>query len=390
MAIVRSTLFTELRDKIADLEFRMRRNRKIELAKKRVPTNKRTEKQQQVRQAYGKCVEMYNKLSEEEKKAYAEKYKSEGLDSYRAFMRDCLKQMLPGMNYEIIIDNTQNSNDLTDYQVLLIVTNDQTFFNTFNNDHKYLEAYDSHNSDKLNFYVEEWDTTNYNARIWFKIPSIPANSTKAIYLKANLNRTESLSNPEQVFDFFDDFEGDSLDLNKWIVDSTAGTYSVTVGNSILELNANAGSVRITSIASFNYPVIVECLVADMNTYDAKNDTRHRYISSHANQNPFGSDCGVFDNPNYPTIQLFWQGTWPGTTANLNTFQLSQEIFIPNQLFRWKRPEWDKQGSTTLTSIKLQYGLGDYGQTDRYGHMKFDWIRVRKYIEPEPNATYRKL
>ena len=79
MAIVKSPLFTELRDKIADLEFRMRRNKKIELAKKRVPSNPGTSKQRKVRTIYGQCVEKYNQLTDEEKAYYVQKYRKENL-----------------------------------------------------------------------------------------------------------------------------------------------------------------------------------------------------------------------------------------------------------------------------------------------------------------------
>lgn len=390
MAIVRSPLFDGLWDKLGGLEFRRRRNKKIELAKKRVPSNPRTFKQKVVRLTYRQGLMQYHQLTDEEKAYYVQKYRKENLDAYRAFMKEYISQNLPAVIYEITIDNSANQNELTDFQVLLNINGDSQFFQDCQNNPYAFYFVNEELQAKIPFFREEWDTVNYYAKVWLKVPSIPAEGKVKLYMLINPNRTTDESNPEQVFEFFDDFEGDSLDLNKWIVDSTTGTYSVTVGNSILELNANAGSVRITSVASFNYPVIVECLVADMNTYDAKNDTRHRYISSHANQNPFGSDCGVFDNPNNPIVQLFWQGSFTGIKANLNTFQLSQEIFIQGESFRWIRPEWDVQGSTTLTSIKLQYGLGDYGQTNRCGHMKFDWIRVRKYIEPEPAVTYKKL
>ena len=128
-------------------------------------------------------------------------------------MRDCLKAVIQVFAYEITIDNSSNPNELTDYQILLSIENDPTFFEDCEGNQTFLEFYDEDQETLLSHYVEEWDTTNNNAKIWIKIPQIPASSTKKIYLKINKARTEDLSNPEQTFDFFDDFSGD---LSKWI------------------------------------------------------------------------------------------------------------------------------------------------------------------------------
>ena len=288
-----------------------------------------------------------------------------------------------------VVNITERSGkDLTDYQVRVEI-NDPQFFSECT-DQKYVEFYDSDGITLLPHYTELFDVANKRAVFWVKVPSIPANSTKTIYLNVNTERTEDLSNGEAVFDFWDDFEGDSLDTNKWEYGGVAGDWRLEVSNSILELYGNDGAVWIKSIQSFDYPIAVRAKVMDLSTFDSANKTRNRYISSIKNQNPFGSDCGVFDDSNHPAIQLFWQGSYTGIKANTDIWQISEEIFIPNQLFRWKRPEWDKQGSTSLTSIQLQYGVGDYGETRNSGHIKFDFIAVRKYTEPEPSVTVVKV
>jgi len=291
------------------------------------------------------------------------------------------------MDYVIQIKE-QSGKDLTDYQVKVEIT-DPEFFQKCT-DQKYVEFYDEGQQTLLNHWTELFDISNNMAIFWVKVPSIPANSTKTIYLNINTERTEDLSNGEATFDFFDDFEGSELDTNKWEYGGTAGTWRLEVSNSILELYSDNGAVWVKSIQSFDYPIVVRTKVMDLSTFDSANKTRNRYISSVVNQNPFGSDCGVFDDPDHPDIQLFWQGSYTGIKANTDIWQISEETFIPSQLFRWKRPEWDKQGSTSLTSIQLQYGVGNYGETGTCGHMKFDFIAVRKYTEPEPSVTVIKI
>lgn len=92
MAKVKSHIAHSIRGKTANLEFRVRRNRVIELAKKRIPSNPRTEAQQEQRYHYGVCVQKYNELTIEELKVYHEKGKlyDPPLDAYRVFMKECL------------------------------------------------------------------------------------------------------------------------------------------------------------------------------------------------------------------------------------------------------------------------------------------------------------
>ena len=232
---------------------------------------------------------------------------------------------------------------------------------------------------QLYFWIEEFDYSGKYAVIWVKVE---AGTSELYIIYGNANALLSTYNDgEQVFEFFDGFEGTELNTNKWEYGGKAGTWKLEVSNSILELYGNNGAVWIKSIQSFDYPIIVRAKVMDLSTFDSANKTRNRYISSVINQNPFGSDCGVFDDPDHPAIQLFWQGSYTGIKANTDVWQISEEIFIPNQLFRWKRPEWNKQGSTSLTSIQLQYGVGDYGATSRCGHIKFDFIAVAKLTDP---------
>ena len=180
------------------------------------PRYTRTEKQAKVRNAYRQAVYEWKTMNPEEKWEWRRKALGTGLSGYHLYMKYRIKELLAvTMNYEITIDNSSNSSELTDYQVLLIINNDPTFFSDVQ-DKKYMEFYDSDKTTLLNHFVEEWDDVNHNARIWIKIPSIPANGTKKIYLRINTSRTTDLSNGNNVFDFFDDFEDGVLDTDKWV------------------------------------------------------------------------------------------------------------------------------------------------------------------------------
>jgi len=89
--ITLSKYLKDVRGKLAGSEFRKRKNKKIELSQKRVPTRPNTVKQKKHAKIYKRCLEKYYKLTEEEKRQYVEKYREFNLDAYRAFMKDCLR-----------------------------------------------------------------------------------------------------------------------------------------------------------------------------------------------------------------------------------------------------------------------------------------------------------
>ncbi len=112
MALVKSHIFTTIRGVTGDLEFRLRKNRKTDLSKKRFPSNPRTEAQQAVRLCYGKGVQAYNQLTPAELDYWNEigKGYSPPLDAYRAFMKDFIPTCLgPSEQTE---EQTQHNDDI--------------------------------------------------------------------------------------------------------------------------------------------------------------------------------------------------------------------------------------------------------------------------------------
>jgi len=163
------------------------------------PSYTRTSKQDRVRRAYRYALDDYRKLSPEQREVYKLKGYRFNLPAYQMYMKERIPFYLKVLDYyKIIIDNSNNSNDLTDYQILLSVNNDSEFFSTIENK-TCIEVYDEDGKTLLPFWVEEWDSINYNARIWIKVPLIKANSVKSLFLIANKDRSECLSDPYATF-----------------------------------------------------------------------------------------------------------------------------------------------------------------------------------------------
>lgn len=106
----------------------------------------------------------------------------------------------------ITINNTQNSNSLTDYQILVTMdTNSLISAGKMRDDCGDIRFFDPDNtSSQLNYWIES-GCNSTNTKIWVKVPSISAGSTKTIYMYYGNPNAQSESDGNATFLFFDDF-----------------------------------------------------------------------------------------------------------------------------------------------------------------------------------------
>jgi len=389
MVKVKSWLFTEVRGKVKKAEFRRRKNKVTELSQKRIPFNPRTEAQQKVRKAYGQCVEEWNKLSESEKREWRIVGTLQGISGYNAFMRECISKKIGAVWYEITIDNSANSNDLTDYQVLLEIVNDSTFFEDCQNEQKYLEFYDTDKSTLLNHFVEEFDVTNKNAKIWIKVPSIPANSTKTIYLKINTSRTEDLSNPENVFDFYDDFEAYNVGdfpSDKWTQGNAGWKIDQEDTNKIFAKKGSENSAwaRTNNKIQLN-AFAVECKLKHLDT---------GYLTEIITHLPDGADGGdegyMYVIGYNGELRIHKQGSLVASksfSAQANIWYKVRVIFNNGEI-KLQVLEPDSDELTYSDASPLSQGYAGVRTGGSYTGAVDNYL-VRKYTEPEPTVSYAK-
>jgi len=258
MAIMRfHPFFTEIRKKLGEGCFRTRK-KGIEFGKNRIPRNPRSPAQVSVRTTYGKAVQDWKQLTPEERQNYNERAKPLKISGWNLFVMETFMVAW----YEITIDNTANPNTLTDYQICVKIIADSEFFEDADNRQATIRCYDEDKTTLLNHYTELFDTANFNAEIWIKIPSIPANSIKKVYIKLDQRLVEDVSDPEVVFDFFDDF--DTFDTTKWGITANA---TATVENSVLILTATTDADGIYTLQNFpqNRVLTMRVLFSDPTT-----------------------------------------------------------------------------------------------------------------------------
>jgi len=95
----------------------------------------------------------------------------------------------------------QSGSDLTDYQVLIELDSSNFDFSktqTNGEDIRFTDA----RSNLLPYWIEEWDSINEKAKVWVKVPSIPANGSTEIWMYYGNPTVSSAEDPYTTFDFF--------------------------------------------------------------------------------------------------------------------------------------------------------------------------------------------
>ena len=115
---------------------------------------------------------------------------------------------------------------LNDYQLKIGVPYDLDMQSDFDD----LRFYDSDKVTELAYWRESY-TVNTSATFWVKVPTIPADGT-TIYMTYGDDGLTSVSNGDNTFDFFDDFDGANINSNKWSINSVNTITSTVSGGKL--------------------------------------------------------------------------------------------------------------------------------------------------------------
>ncbi|RLI41567.1 hypothetical protein DRO69_11410, partial [Candidatus Bathyarchaeota archaeon] len=240
-----------------------------------------------------------------------------------------------------------------------------------------------------------WKESDGN--FWVKVPSIP-NGTKTIYVYYGNSQATSDSNGDAVFEFFDDFEGTEVDTAKWNIIGT--TSNISISGSLLDvyISEHIENGRIANglvASSYEMPsgTIIEAKTKGDST------RRNHWVA-------------VGATGDYGSIAPNWAYTEKGFTWYQNTsydmitdsYSASRDYTTTSVTYsKWHEYRIDYIDSNTLkfyidgtlkathtgdsvpsTSRKPELGGDDFSDVNY--HIKYDWIRVRKYTSTEPTAS----
>ncbi len=134
---------------------------------------------------------------------------------------------------------------LIDYQMIFDINYESEMQSDFDD-----LRFASENGTLLPYWIES-KTDFISAKVWVKIPEIDGTNGATVKMYYGNSKAEPQSNGDEVFEFFDDFEGTSLNTSKWSVNlQSTGTYSVS--NGVLYLD-NPVEVFSTQVINSSIP-----------------------------------------------------------------------------------------------------------------------------------------
>lgn len=226
------------------------------------------------------------------------------------------------------------------------------------------------------YWIESSDSSS--ATIWVKIPSIAANTYTDIVLQYGNSEASAVSNGDATFEFFDDFDSETLNTTtKWTINSNQ-PYSIS--NSILTLTGiNDATDYISSKLTFSIGYTIR----------------------------MRSRC---PNPNHDSIIGFYDGDYDelnlhhtrgyasrdgneisGSTADGSSFHIYEFQRISDKLSIINQDTTNLLITTNIDTISinsLQIWLRQYMSDSNQMH---DWILIRKMSpDIEPTKYYPQI
>ncbi len=251
-------------------------------------------------------------------------------------------------------------------------------------------------ANNYSYYIEDDNTNKY---IWTKV-NLDANQTKTIYITKTNGYSPDGNN---VFFFFDDFNGTTLDLNKWQV-FAGSTYSVS--NS-LRLNTGGISVKTAFDVNLESNYIVKLRATTINNSTTYGGTLPQLASSRfVPGGNTGSDATIFPIKEGGTSDdlVLFAGTGSTASYNIannpiisgsidyNTFY-NYDLYLRNTTFQYFRDGNSLYNSASITWAKnLKYlTLGNFTTSNAdIGDMNYLYLFIRKYTANEPTITVTSI
>ncbi len=302
--------------------------------------------------------------------------------------------------YAITIQNSQSDPTPAPFQVLLNL-NLQGIISSPSGLLSLLFCQDTQCTQPLYAWVESYSSNLSSVNTWVLLPKgIPASSSMTIYMQVNGRNNypytgiapqltsvyAQYDNGDNVFTFYDNFAGTSLNTNKWT--ANGASYSVDNG---LTYNTNANNNVLTSLQSFTDPYVIDWYgYATAGESDTGIYFNVQSTSANSNANLWaqrGSSVAGGEDMYYTYISGSYTnyGEWQYTIdGNFHVYTLmvgpSNDPLISQK---------DYSTVEDYTSFPDTYTSGYFGPRQYYsGSIQFwQWVRVRAY---PPNGVTPSL
>jgi len=294
-----------------------------------------------------------------------------------------------------IVVTEQSGSNLTDYQILIELNSSNFDFSHVNNDGsdiRFSDAFPYWVGNLYPYWIEKWDSVNQEAKIWVKVPSIPANSSVSFYMYYGNPNVTSVSDGDATFEFFDDFDTVPTDLEK--VNATVEAVNID-GVSALHIyyashEAKVKFTRKSFRARDGNLILYSKVKTDSNAHDV--ELGWIKVGGTLSDNTRGP--WNVSNPGGDGNTRFWHRYEDGVHENYMDYSQSantwyfHEFYINGNNLKsryWKTTEskpasWTFETTYSLSATDYYVLLGTYHED------WFDYVLVRKYTDPEPSVS----
>ena len=153
---------------------------------------------------------------------------------------------VPAISYKSIAIKETSGETLREYPIRISI-DPKDFPSKANADGSDINIFDQNGRD-LPRWIEKWDTKDKKAYVWVKVPQIPANGDVHLMMLTGNPGEPAANNGSNIFDFFDDFDGGRMDVNRWSVYNNSSSR-VDESNGKLHISADARSFSSVGIFS---------------------------------------------------------------------------------------------------------------------------------------------
>jgi len=226
------------------------------------------------------------------------------------------------------------------------------------------------------------ESPDRTALFYVKIPQLPANPLTILYLYYGNPDAADLSDADAVFDFFDDFNGEALDSEKWELSLDSEASVAEVSGSELRLDG----AKVTSKAHKLKTGILE--------YKARSTAAavESFISGAASG---GEDIVMFSSTAAGSEHSIALGAAVKTNSEKSiTLNKSYQyqVIVDGENITFKRydssGELEAETQYAIRNTHDEFPIGLYATADSLGSY-YDYVRVRKYIVSPPEVDTAK-
>ncbi len=303
----------------------------------------------------------------------------------------------------ITMDNSQNSNSLINYPVFVNVNYDSDMQSDFDDLRFTYYNSTSQEETELNYWIENYVSSNY-AEVWINVSYIPANGYSTVYMYYGNLAVSTTSNGTKTFPFFDDFNDNSIDTNKW------DTYEPTG----VDVTETSGQMRVTVSGSYGVwyhggargkTVFGQNYALRMLSYYYSTGSLPNFKLAHGFVDSSTWDIMNTENATFHH-EVYYYGLEEFRIHRFYNRHLSSSTlsFTSSPDLKWHIFELVRNGSTNTfetwngtievkneTNVPnadlhpILYGAKGANTGTRYFYT--EWLLVRKYSSPEPSYSF---